>query len=362
MPLLTKRQIRDRREDLIAGDRPRGYTQTAYTSGSTGEPLSVLTDAWEMSAHLANQLRGRSWYGLKVGDPELRIWQDPRASVGLSARALRTANAVKDRLLNVRLVSAGDLSAAALARWERILRRKRPALIYGYASGIAHLARFLKERGGEVPDPKAVILTGEKITASQRELIAQVFGTNVVDEYGSVECGVLAFECPAGTLHTSDESAVLEVVDPDGDGIGELVVTSLRNYAMPLIRYRIGDLAMLSDDACPCGRTLGALTVVGRSADIFVGPDGRAAHPFRLTHVLHRLPKLIGYQVVQRSPSLIELVAEADSPLEETELESIRDAIEEMLGPGVELRIRYVDSIPRGPGGKHRFLVNLTSS
>jgi phenylacetate-CoA ligase len=367
LPMLTKAIVRARRNELMATDRGMRHTQTAHTSGSTGEPASFVLDASEMSHRLANQLRGRSWHGVGIGAPELRVWDDPRNYVGRSfrANAFWTANAFKDRLLNVRLVPATDLSEQSLDRWEQLTRRMRPAVVYGYGSSIYCFARYLRGRGvaPEALGVRIAIVTSEKLMPTQKQVVSEAFGAPVVEEYGSGECGVIAFECPNGVLHTSDETLALEVAaDPGPDGTGALLVTTLANYAMPLIRYRVGDLVVSSSEPCPCGRSLGVLReVLGRTTDVLVSRTGEHVHPFQLMHVLQRFDKIVRYRVVQRSLDDVELIAQVDSPLDEGEVARIRGAFRDALGEGTDVVMHYVDSIPPGPGGKHSFLVSLVS-
>jgi phenylacetate-CoA ligase len=366
LPILTKAIVRARRRELMATDRGTRHTQTAYTSGSTGEPASFVLDASEMSHRLANQLRGRSWFGLAIGEPEVKVWDDPRNYVGRRSRAhvFWTANALKDRLLNIRLVPATDLAHQSLARWERLVRRIRPTVVYGYGSSIYCFARYLRGRGvaPAALGVRIVMVTSELLLPAQKQLIAGAFSAPVVEEYGSGECGIIAFECPHGALHTSDETLVLEVADPGADGSGALLVTMLQNYTMPLIRYSVGDLVVPSSEPCACGRGLGVLgKVLGRTTDVLVSSAGEHVHPFQLMHVLQRFDKIARYRVVQRSAAAVELMAQVDSPLDEAEVARVRGAFRDALGEGVDVAIHYVDSMPPGPGGKHSFLVSLVS-
>jgi phenylacetate-CoA ligase len=361
IPVLTKEIARSRRADLISLEQPKGHVQMLYTSGSTGEPLAVLGDPLELSYHLANQLRGKSWHGIEIGDPEVRVWHDPRAYVQptIRSRAFWTASAFKDQLLNIRTVAATDLSAREFDEWERVVRRTRPVSIYGYAASIYFFARYLHERGGPTPHVPTVIVAAEKIQPDQKNVIAEVFDANAVEEYGSAECGVMAFECEQGRLHTSDESVILEISDPGPDGTGELLVTSLTNHSMPLIRYRLGDVAALSNETCSCGRSLGLMRhVVGRTTDYLVDARGKAVHPARLTLFLQRLEPIARYRVVQPALGRIEFVAQTTRDLTSHEVTVILRAFHEALGDDTEVTIRRVASLPLGARGKHRFLVS----
>jgi len=364
LPVLTKEIIRARGDDLVAEGPWRRRAQRVTTSGSTGAAISVLCDSSSMSFRLANQLRGKEWHGAGIGDPEIRLWHNRGAdgASSLAGRAFWNANLVKDRLLNIRVLQGADLTDESLARWEQLLRRTKPDAIYGYAASLYYLARFLRERNVP-PDElrtKLVVLAAEKIVPSQKQLVTEAFASPVVDEYGCAEYGILAFECPQGRLHSSDESVVLEVPEPGPGGAGELHVTTLTNFATPLIRYRLGDVVSLSSEECPCGRSLGVIgEVAGRTTDFLVRRDGGRTHPFQINLVLQELEKIVRYRVVQQSVGVVELIVQLSSPLDPLETGQILAEFHDALGEQVEVRIRSVESVPRTPGGKASFLVSL---
>jgi phenylacetate-CoA ligase len=359
IPMLTKPIVHERAAELTApGGGSRG-TQTLYTSGTSGEPTAFVCDARHMAHNLAAQLRGRGWHGVAIGDPELRVWHAPRlyATSGLRERAFWTANAAKDRLLNIRVAAAADLSEASLGSWERLVRRRRVSVMYGYAGAIHRFAEFLRDRGvgpGDLP-LRTIFLTAEQITPFQKRLIAEVTGARVVDEYGASECGVVAFECAHGGLHVSDENLLVETVDA-GRG-PEVVVTTLANDLMPLIRYRVGDLAEQGEGPCSCGRGLSVLgSLIGRTADQLTNAGGERVHAFSLMLVLQRFDAIARYQLIQRTGGDVELLVQERRPLSSDELAAIRAALRGALGASTPARVSRVDSIPQDPSGKHRFL------
>jgi phenylacetate-CoA ligase len=279
----------------------------------------------------------------------------------LSARLLWSTNTLKDRLLNIHAISTSDVSEEALAGWAERVRVLRPRVVYGYGTSIHLFARYLRGNSqARAHGVDAVIVTGEKISSRQKAEIRQAFGSTVVEEYGSSECGIIAFECPQGRLHTSDESIVVEELDAVADGSGELLVTPLTNDLMPLIRYRIGDTGALSTETCPCGRALGVVKeVFGRVIDFLVRSNGDRLEPTPLMRLLERIEKIARYRIEQPSVGTIELTAQTDDALDEVEVATIRSAFREALGADTEVRIQFVDSIAQSQGGKHRFIRSL---
>ncbi len=365
LPLLDKATVRGRGAEMVATDRGRRGAQRVYTSGTSGEPAAVLCDPRGMAHHLAAQLRGRAWHGIEIGAPELRVWHAPRLYVtsSMRARAFWRANAVKDGLLNVRMAPAADLSEESMRSWESSVLSARATVIYGYASAIYEFARYLRDEGR---DPETwpvskVILTAERIHPRQRTLIAEAMGADVLDEYGSSECGIIAFECEAGGLHVSEENVLLESVD-SGDG-PEAVITTLANDLMPLIRYRVGDLIEWGSGSCGCGRGLRLLKrVSGRTADVLVASDGKRVHAFRLMLLLQRIEGIGQYQLIQRRDGGVDLLVRGDRALTSDERTAIYAAFAEALGSANPLRIHSVGSITQGPVGKHRFLISEMES
>jgi phenylacetate-CoA ligase len=362
LPLLTKEVVRRSRGDLLARQGAR-VLEEVYTSGTTGEATRFAVDADARSAAFANQLRGRAWHGFSVGARELKIWgrAGSRSAAGFYDRFIFLLNGAKDRLLNVRTVSAHELSPAAVEGWIAAVRRHRPELLYGYAAAVYFLARLIELRGLPFPGGtiRTVFVTAEKIDDAQKSLIERVFGATVREEYGSAECGVIAFECPKGRLHTSDETLLTEVLNPDADGVGDLVVTHLGNYAMPLLRYRTGDLVARSSDPCPCGRSAGTLSkVVGRRESLIRRPSGGYLHPFVFMLFIQRFGKILKYRITQRSTLGLEVLLQLQENLTQAEETDLIAYFESQLGPGGKVVLRRVAEIPVARGGKYQFIAS----
>ena len=355
LPPLERSDIRSHLDDLCAASHRRRLIRYT-TGGSTGEPLVFYTDRRKEARHNAHKLRYRAWHGVLPGDRQADFWGSP---IELNKQtALRLW---KDRrLLNQRLFSAFDLTAERLDRYIAELRRFRPRLIYGYPTVIHRVALRMKERGVWPRGwPRLVATTAEMLLDHQRAAIGDAFGCPVANEYGSRDAGLVATECPHGRLHLAAEHTIVEVDAPDADGIGDLLVTNLDGYGMPLLRYRVGDRGWLDQEGCDCGLPLPVLGgVAGRSNDFLVGRDGKLVHSLAPIYVLRELAKLSQFRIRQRPDRSLEVQLVARQMLTSDELEGIREKLQTILDLPVAVDFRYPETIEPEASGKYRWVVS----
>jgi phenylacetate-CoA ligase len=292
----------------------------------------------------------------------VRFWGNPSSA----RRQLRFAAA--DFAMHRIRFSAFAFDDADLENyWRRCLKFK-PDYFYGYVSMLVQFARFLEDQGfdGSALHLKVIVCTSEVLTPSDRELLVRTFGCPVQNEYGCGEVGPIAYSCPEGRLHVMSTNVRLEVVDSHGHVVapgesGEILVTDLGNYAMPLIRYRVGDRGILSEDMCPCGRPFPVLeSIWGRSYDFICTPDGKRYHGEFFMYMFEDLRQegfdFARFQVRQKSANhlLIRLLAHsASSGLEATLRNRIRRAL-----PTMNVSVEWVDHIERSQSGKARVIIN----
>jgi phenylacetate-CoA ligase len=257
IPLLTRGLIRTRFDDLRARARLPGVHQRS-SGRSTGAPVTVLVDKGRMGFVEAARMRAQRWFGIPVGAREIVLWGSP-----VEASRQDLVRKVRDWCLNSRLLSAFDMGEESLARHAAVIREFRPTKLYGYASAISLLAGYFERES--LPHPRglrAVFTTAEPLFDFQRKTIETVLGCSVAAEYGCRDGGLVALECPAGGLHIAAEGMYVEILDPDDEGRGEIVLTNLESKAFPIVRYRTGDLGSLDPSPCNCGRGLPKLRAV----------------------------------------------------------------------------------------------------
>jgi phenylacetate-CoA ligase len=237
------------------------------------------------------------------------------------------------------------------------------SLWYGYASTIAAMAQAALERGIEVRGPKAVITTAEMLQPAWREAIEQAFGPRLYDEYGCNDGGILSQTCGRGRFHLAENVSIVEVIDDDdqpcGPGIeGDVAVTNLHARALPFIRYRIGDRAVLGDEMCPCGMPGATLDrVVGRTGEDVLLSGGRVVTGRTFAHVFKDTPGVNRWQIVQTDPDSICVRMEVTQAYDETQAEMIRGFIHRHCGEDVSVRLTTDEEMDRTPGGKLRVVI-----
>ncbi len=359
LPLLTKPQIRAN-SDAMRSERARGLTRF-NTGGSSGEPLIFWMGRDRISHDVAAKWRATRWWGVDIGDPEVVIWGSP-----LELNAQDRVRGVRDRLLRTTLLPAFEMSETKLDCFLEIIRERRPKMLFGYPSALAHLAGHAEKRGAGVRDIgiKVALVTSERLYPHQRERIERVFGCSVADGYGGRDAGFIAHECPDGGMHISAEDIIVEIVDPEGRVLppgesGEIVVTHLATRDFPFLRYRTGDIGVLDDRRCACGRGLPLLKQIqGRATDFVVARDGTVMHGLALIYVVRDVPGIKEFKIIQESldQTRLQLVTESDFP--QSALVPIERGFKERLGEQVQVEIECLDSIPREASGKFRYVVS----
>ncbi len=359
LPLLDKAVIRANTEGMKS-DRAVGLARF-NTGGSSGEPLIFFIGVERVSHDVAAKWRATRWWGVDIGDPEIVVWGSP-VELGAQDRV----RAIRDRILRTELLPAFEMSDEKLDRFVARIREKRPRMLFGYPSSISMIAQHARKRGIRMDDLgiRVAFVTSERLYDHQRETISTIFGCGVANGYGGRDAGFLAHQCPEGGMHITAEDVIIEIVDGEGRPLpagesGEIVVTHLATRDFPFIRSRNGDVGVLDDRTCACGRGLPLLREVqGRSTDFVVAADGTVMHGLALIYVLRDLPAVRAFKIVQHSRQQVEvLVVGGDGFSGDTEA-SIRAGIGRRMGEGVEIVVRRVDEIPAEKSGKHRYVVS----
>lgn len=359
LPLLSKPLIRQHSHALKA--EGHGPLSRYNTGGSSGEPLVFYIGKARKSHDVGAKWRATRWWGVDIGDREAVIWGSP-----VEHGAQDHLRAWRDRLLRSELYPAFEMSPARLDDFLQRLRRQRPRMLFGYPSALNHIARHAAERGVRLDDlgVQVAFVTSERLYDEQREAIARVFGCRVANGYGGRDAGFIAHECPAGGMHVSAEDIVVETVHPDGTPTapgqaGEIVVTHLGSSDFPFVRYRTGDVGVLDDARCPCGRGLPMIRdLQGRTTDFVVAADGTVMHGLALIYVVRDLPGVRGFKITQhtREHTQVEVIPEAG--FDPAQIERIRRGFGQRLGAGVRVDVSLVDAIAPERSGKYRYVVS----
>ncbi|HEY0970497.1 MAG TPA: hypothetical protein VGE02_05920 [Gemmatimonadales bacterium] len=368
LPLLDKDTIRREGSRMLAADvAGRGAFQNT-SGGSTGEPVVLTQDsAYRDTARAVAMLFGQ-WAGYDAGDPMVKLWGSER-DLFVGRETMRTRGT--RYLRNETWLNAFRMTPEQFGEYINVINERRPVFLLGYVESLHDLAVYADREGLRVHSPRSVMTAAGPLDAHVREVVARVFDAPVFNRYGSREVGDIASECSAHSgLHVCSPQHVVELLDPEGRPVkpgerGEVVVTLLTNYSMPLVRYRIGDVASWSGEECSCGRAWPLLeNVAGRVSDIFVRHDGARVHGEYFTHLFYFLPWVRKFQVVQEAHNdvLVRIVPR------ERGIECTPDALRDMtdveakvrlvLGNGCRVRTEFCDNIEPTASGKFRYTIS----
>jgi phenylacetate-CoA ligase len=359
LPLLDKALIRSQGERLRAANA-RGLARFT-TGGSSGEPLVFEIGRERVSHDVAAKWRATRWWDVDIGDREMVVWGSP-----IELQGQDRVKRWRDRLLRTELLPAFAMSDSRLDDFIARIRARRPRMLFGYPSALAHMARHAQARGAVLDNLgiKVAFVTSERLYPEQRALIGRTFGCPVANGYGGRDAGFIAHECPQGGMHITAEDIVVEILDAAGQPVppgasGEIVVTHLATGDFPFIRYRTGDIGALASALCACGRTLPLLRdIEGRSTDFVIAADGTVLHGLALIYIVRELPGITAFKIIQESLALVRVQLVLAHAIDAALRDRIVAGVRQRLGASVAVAVEQVDAIAPEASGKFRYVVS----
>ncbi len=364
IPLLSKTAVRENLYfDMLSDNHNKKKILRISTSGSTGEPFVCFADQHQLEIRWAATLRCVEWTGYRFGDRCARLWHQT-----LGMTPVQVAREAFDAWLTKRVfVPAFALSDGNMKSFIEKMKRHQPVLLDGYAESFNFLAAYVKSHGITGLRPKAIISSAQVLPEQTRKIIEDAFGCKVFDKYGSREFSGIAYECEAHEgHHIVAETYIVEVLkdgQPAQPGeMGEVVVTDLNNFCMPLIRYRVGDLVMAMDNniPCPCGRGLPRIgEIEGRTQAIVFGTNGTYMPSSFFYHVIKDYDHVLKqYQVVQDKLGAISLKIVKAPRFDDEQFKEVIAVLHKYLGHDLKIDVEYVDHIALGRTGKHQAVIS----
>jgi phenylacetate-CoA ligase len=359
LPLLTRKDLQAGFESLKSSAVPPGHGAVVQgqSSGSTGMPVRFLQTAVTQLFWNALTLREHLWqerdFSGKLAAIRIKVKEGHWPDWGLPAAALfRTGPGAT---LNVRTDVDKQLD------W---LVREDPDYLITHASNLQALAKLSIQRGIRLPRLRQARTYSEALRPDLREAVRAAWGVEVADGYSCEEAGYIALQCPRHEhYHVQAENLVVEVLDEAGRSCGpgetgRVVLTTLHNFAMPLIRYELGDYAEVGEP-CNCGRGLPVLARIhGRRRNMIVLPDGRRHWPSFPSAMWLSVAPIEQFQVVQVDAGRLEIAYVMGRMLTDGEAQRLEEALSEKLGCRFMVRWDRVASIARSPGGKHEDFIS----
>ncbi|MDA7882549.1 hypothetical protein N9A94_09625 [Akkermansiaceae bacterium] len=358
-PPLQRSTTQEHREEFLHPEVDPSRLLKKTTSGSTGTKASFYRSRSGLDWGYATGERSKEYWGLDRTARYGRVWgRSFKFKSRVRDRLRGYAALAKDRSIGVYNIDASALSVEYLEElWDQLVRWK-PARLHGYAAGIYLIAKFVNEAGlpGRNLKLDSAILESEQCFDFQKEEIRRAFGCPVLEWYGCVEVGVIATPCRNGRLHIREDHVHLEVVD------GKILLTTLREPAMPLIRYEVGDEAEISEKPCSCGlpsRTFAELR--GRSPDQLRRLDGSFFPGHMLTHAFDQFPRIRRFQLIQKTEDLVKVLVEVNETLTGQERSRLIESLQKLFGGAIVVDLEECTEIPTQESGKFRWVISELS-
>ena len=352
-PMLTKQIINDHRDDIICGEKSNLIKNES--SGSSGQRTTVYADKLSHSTTLAIQTLLWEWAGYTLGESILQLGIEPNRGF---------VKKIKDIILRTDYQPSYFLNETSTISVLNRYRNRNGAIFGGFASGLFSYAQFATDAGLEDVTFRTVISWGDKLFPHYRSVIEKCFHTKVFDTYGCAEGFVIAGQCEKMNYHIITPHVFVEIVDDDGKEvptgeIGNVLLTRLDSFAMPLIRYKLGDLAIAGDPnlVCSCGRGFPLLGgVIGRETDIVRTRSGKQMIVHFFTGIFERISEIKQFRVVQTTLDEIDIEYVPANGFSSAALEHARNLIHGYLKEPFRINFKKVDSIDPTGSGKPKFI------
>lgn len=359
LPLMRKADIRERRNELRS-DRA-GNLQSFATGGSTGEPLIFDISKRRIASRVACRQRVARWFGLEVGDPELALWGSP---IELKQQDWRKR--LRDSLLASRLLSAFEMDDATMTGYAELIGSGRYRQMFAYPSALYLLCLHARKTGKDLRRAglRAAFVTSEVLYPHQREVITETLGCPVANGYGGRDSGFISHECPQGGMHILADAVIVEIIGADGGAAaagepGEIVVTDLYSEDSPFLRYATGDIGVLSQRRCGCGRMLPMLERIdGRANDSVVAPDGRIINSLALVYPLRELQGIEQFRIYQKRVDCFHVQIVRNEAFRQEAEESLRAVWSHFLRARIDVTFEYPQKLLAERSGKFRHFIS----
>ena len=357
LSLLSKKDVKENIYfDLMSDNHDKSKIQKITTSGSTGQPFTYYVDKQQLEFRWAATLRGMEMTNYKFGDKQARLWHQ---TIGLSR--IQIIKEYLDAFFTRRkFFPVFEIKQKNIDKMIKKLSKYKPILIDGYAEAINLCARYISSKEKLSNKKMSVISSAQMLPQHSRELIENNLNCEVYDKYGSREFSGIAYECNKHFgHHVVAENYIVEILKDKKPAkeneVGEIVITDLNNYCMPLIRYRIGDLAKsLGTKACDCGRGLPLIgDIQGRVQSIIIGANGKYLPGTYFSHLFKDFEFIVQqYQVIQTKVDVIDIKIVKALRFEENLFNKLIDTISNTLGKQTKININFVKNIPLIKTGK----------
>jgi phenylacetate-CoA ligase len=360
LPLIDKKMVLKDPTQFVSNSRRGKKSISFITSGTTGMPLKVYHDPHSLLANIAFGEREREVISKMCGKAfvhkEIRIVYSGSTLIKVEDfYRQRTFIPIRPKRLTLFVSDPFEYII-------EMVNAFRPDIILGYGAYLETAFRILASKGIRIHRPLLIIYGGDSMTAEGRNFVEESFGIPVLSIYNAMEAFKIGFFCEERRgFHIHEDLCSLKIVNEAGQRVvegekGEVVISNLVNHGTVLLNYRLGDAASMSNEICPCGRTLPLLSKLeGRVEDIIFMPDGRFIHPRLVWEVIKRRDGILKYQLVQYEPKHFELrLVTVDKVAFQRVVNGILSDLHGLLGESVIIESDYYEELKPQEGGKFK--------
>ncbi len=356
IPIIEKRTIRENRDDFIAKNFSKGKLTSLFTGGTTGTALSLYTSSDGLQFNFAcAEARLKHWAGVKSGDKLVSF-------IGRMIVPPKTTRPPFWRYncaYNQMLFSSFHMSDDNLGHYLEKFNSFKPTIVQGYPSTVHRFATYILNHGRQAFSPKAILTSSETLLSWQRKDIEKAFGARVYNSYSSAEFTAFISECADGNLHISPEYGLVEFKKIDQEKY-EIISTTLFNFAMPLIRYRIGDIVVPSQNKkCACGRELPLVeSIEGRIDSMLITSEGNYISSAAMSLVFQASKNIREAQIIQTANDKIVVRVVKEKEFANDDLKYLTEQLRLRVGYRINIDFEFADKIERTKSGKFNFIIS----
>jgi phenylacetate-CoA ligase len=351
---ITKNELRNNMRDMV-NDKYNKLTQVA-TSGSTGFPIIINLNSLALAYREAGRIRFREWWGLNPDDRWIFLWG--RSSIEKKKKILHQMrekiNIMPKKGIKINIFELNNESVKSI--YSKV-KEFKPKYLKGYKSAIYQFAKLIRQNQIRAEELKLllIIVTSEILYPDEREFMESVFHCRVANEYGAVDAGLIAYECPKGGMHIFEESVLVKI-----NRNHEILTTEFHNFSTPIINYKIGDKIRLSKESCSCGRTLALIeNIEGRIDDTIMTPNGEEINHLYFYYLFKDLDhagfsnSISQYKITQKKNTFSVYIIKGER-FESGIINYIEKRMKKDIGEEIKIKILYVNQIPLEKSGKMR--------
>jgi len=362
IPILTKDDIRSAGQNLYSRDHADRKSFLNTSGGSTGVPVYFLQDKYYSQATEANFMLVKKWRGVEYYDSVTQLWGAARDTYkGKKPLDMYLRDFARNRIL----LNTAKMDDRIMRKYIAILNRHKPHLIIAYVQSIYELAKFSSQNDIHIEKQNSIHTSAGTLYDYMRDDIENVFQSKVFNHYGSREVGHIASECKEHDgLHIMMDNVIVEILDPNGNPCppgeeGEIIITTLNNFSMPLIRYRIEDIGILKEEGqCNCGVNYAMIKkVTGRSGDGLITEKNERISAEYLSLTFNFLDGVKQFQIIQKDYDHVLIKIVKDENFSEQLISKITEKMNLLMGPDCKIRFEFPTTIPTTPTGKYRYTI-----